>query len=89
MAAILECQTAKNSKTASYKKHPGTKLDQFQQVVLEISSFSCLCYFSNGPWRSSCIVNWHKFEIVPLKASYRSFAKKWRAKNRFNFISTE
>ena len=34
---------------SSLKKHSGTKLDQFQTVVLEISSFSCLCYFSNGP----------------------------------------
>ena len=28
-----------------YKKHSGTKLDQFQSMVLEISSFSYLCYF--------------------------------------------
>ena len=32
-------------KTTSYKKNSGTKLDQFQQMVLEILSFSCLCYF--------------------------------------------
>ena len=32
-------------KMASYKKHSGTKLDQFQPMVLEIMSFSCLCYF--------------------------------------------
>ena len=32
-------------KTASYKKHSGTKLDQFHPIVLEILSFSCLCNF--------------------------------------------
>ena len=31
--------------TASIKKHSGTKLYQFQPMVLEISSFSSLCYF--------------------------------------------
>ena len=31
------------------KKHSGTKLDQFQPRVLDILSFSYLCYFSNGP----------------------------------------
>ena len=31
--------------TASYKKHSGTKLDQFQPMGLEILSFSCLSYF--------------------------------------------
>ena len=43
-AAILESQTAKNIRD-SYKKHSGTKLDQFQPVGVEILSFSCLCYF--------------------------------------------
>ena len=42
-AAILESQTAKNI-TDSYKKHSGTKLDQFRPMGLEILSFSCLCY---------------------------------------------
>ena len=28
-----------------YTPDSGTKLDQFQLLVLEISSFSCLCYF--------------------------------------------
>ena len=36
-------------KTASYKKHSGTKFDQFQPMVLEILSFSCLCYFYKWP----------------------------------------
>ena len=34
---------------ASYKKHSGTKLDQLQPTFLEISSFSCLCYFYKRP----------------------------------------
>ena len=45
-AAILKSQTAKNT-TDSYKKHSGTKTDQFQPMGLKIHalSFSCLCYF--------------------------------------------
>ena len=34
-------------KMASVKKHSGTKLDQFQPMVLEISSFSIYAIFSN------------------------------------------
>ena len=35
---------------ALYKKHSGTKLDQYQPMVLEISSFSCFyAILSNGP----------------------------------------
>ena len=37
------------TKMASYKKHSGRKLDQFQPMVLEILSFLCLCYLSNSP----------------------------------------
>ena len=37
----------------SYKKHSGTKLDQFHPMVLEISSFLCLCFFGNSPWYPS------------------------------------
>ena len=46
-AAILEFQNAKKKKyiTDSYKKHSGTKMDQFQLMGLEILSFSYLCYF--------------------------------------------
>ena len=35
----------------SYKKRSGTALDQCQPRVLEILSFSCLCFFSIGPLR--------------------------------------
>ena len=41
----LGMPNCKKIKTASHKKHSGTKLDQFQPMALEISSFSCLCYF--------------------------------------------
>ena len=61
--------TSQKIKTASYKKHSGTKLDQFQPMVLEILSFLCLCYFSNSPWWPSWIFSLHKFEIVLLKKS--------------------
>ena len=42
-----KCRPSWNAKlqeiiTASYQKHSGTKLDQYQVMVLEISSFSCL-----------------------------------------------
>ena len=60
LAAILDSQIAyilnssiQTNETASYKKHSGIKLDQFQPMVLEILSFLCLCYFSNGRWRPS------------------------------------
>ena len=40
----------KKIKTTSNKKQSGTKLDQYQPMVLEISSFSCLyTIFRNGP----------------------------------------
>ena len=63
-------------KIASYKKHSGTKLDQYQPMVLEILSFSCLyAILSNNPWWPFQIGNLHKFEIVPFKkiktASYK------------------
>ena len=44
-AAILKSQTAKKNITDSYKKHSGTKMDQFQPMGLKILSFLCLCYF--------------------------------------------
>ena len=41
----LGMQCCKKIKMAPYKKHSGTKLDQFQPRVLEILLFSGSCYF--------------------------------------------
>ena len=60
-------QKNNNNKTAKYKKHTGTKLDQFQPMALGILSFSCYAIFSNSPWRPSWIVDLYKYEIVPLR----------------------
>ena len=38
----------KNKKNVSYKKHSDIKLPEFQPLVLEVFSFLCLFYFSNG-----------------------------------------
>ena len=49
MLAILECQIAKNQNTFKQEAF-WHKLDQYQQVILEISSFSCLyAIFSIDP----------------------------------------
>ena len=74
----LGMPNCKKIKTASYKKHSGTRLDQFQPMVLEISSFSCLCYFWYPP---SWIVNLHKFEIVTFKKSKRLHTRNILAQN--------
>ena len=41
----LGMQYCKKIKMASYKQRSSSKLDQFQPRILEILSFSCLCYF--------------------------------------------
>ena len=63
----LGIPNCKKNTTDSYKKHSGTKTDQFQPIDLKILSFSCICYFSNSPWRPSWIVNLYKYEIVPFR----------------------
>ena len=65
-AANLESQTAKNTMD-SYKKHSGTKTDQFQPMGLKICHFCVYAIFSNSQWRPSWIVNLHKYEIVPFR----------------------
>ena len=75
-------------KTPSHKKHSGTKLDQYQPMVLGILSFSCLyAIFSNGPCLPSWIVNLHKFEIhvVPFKKIKIASCKKHLAQSWINF----
>ena len=58
----------KKNITTSYKKHSGTKLDQFEPMGLEILSFfSVDAIFSNGPGQPSWIVNLHKYGIVPFR----------------------
>ena len=65
----------KKIQTASYKKHSGTKLDQFHPMVLEISLVLCLCYFSNSLWHPSLIVNLQKFDIFLLQIKTASYKK--------------
>ena len=42
---MLNCK----KKTASYKKHSGTMLDQFQQMVPRYCNFRVYAIFSNSP----------------------------------------
>ena len=85
MVVILECQIAK-IKMASYKKHSGTKLNQFQPMFLRYRHFHAYAIISNGPWQPSWIVNLHKFEIVQLKKSKRLHTKNILAQSWINFI---
>ena len=76
----------KKKNTPSYKKDSGPKLDQYQPMVLEISSFSCLyASFSNGPWRPPWTVNMHQFEIAPFKKSKRLHTRNILAQSWINF----
>ena len=63
----LGIPSCKKNITASYKKHSGTKLNQFQPMGLGILSYCVYAIFSNSPWRPSWIVNLHKYEIVPFR----------------------
>ena len=64
------------TKTASCKKHSGTKWINFNQWFLRYRHFGVDAIFSTSPWRPSWIVNLHKFVIDPLKKIKTASHKK-------------
>ena len=61
----LGIPNCKKNITASYKKHSGTKLDQW---VLRYCHFSVYAiFFGNSPWWPPWMVNLHKYEIGPFR----------------------
>ena len=66
-----------NCKKKKKKKHSGTKLDQYQPIFLEISSFLCLnAAFSNGDHLglSICInMKWFHYGTIMIKSDQNTF----------------
>ena len=48
-------------KTSSHKKHSGTNVDQFQQMVLEILSFSCK-KIETASYKKHCGIKLDKYQ---------------------------
>ena len=85
MAAVLECQIAKNQ-NGFIQETFWHKLDQFQPMSLEILSLCVYAFFSTSPWWPSWTVNLHKFEIVPWRKSKRLHKRNILVQRWITFI---